>query len=100
VRFDRIQVSNILDANYVGIEGILSEWAPLLKNSRTAVIVGYFMNWIAKQQDGQASSAGPKVMEGLIKRLKEEERVREIYHMFSLKHRPFIYLVAAEQSDE
>lgn len=90
VRFDRIEVSNILDVNYVGIEGVLNEWAPLLKNSRTAVIVGYFMNWIAMQADGQALSAGPKVMKQLIGRLMEEGRVRGIFHTFLLKHRPFV----------
>jgi hypothetical protein len=82
VRFDRIQVSNILDANYVGIEGVLSDWAPILKNSHTAVIVGYFMNWIAMQKDGRALSAGPKVMNKLIKRLMEEGRVSEICIFF------------------
>jgi hypothetical protein len=86
VRFDRIQVSNILDANYIGIEGVLSEWAPFLKNSRTAVIVGYFMNWITIQKDGRALSAGPKVMKKLLDRVMEEGRVREICHILSLKH--------------
>jgi hypothetical protein len=74
VRFDRIHVSNILDANYVGIEGVLSGWAPFLNNSPTAVIVGYFMNWTAMQEDGQALSAGPEETEKVIKRLMEEGR--------------------------
>jgi hypothetical protein len=100
VRFDRIEVSNILDANYVGVECVLREWAPLLKSSHTAAIVGYFMNWIVMQQDGRALSAGPKVFKKLIKRLVEEGRVSEICHIFSLIHRPFIYLVPAKESDE
>jgi hypothetical protein len=102
VRFDRIQVSNILDANYIGIEGVLSEWAPFLKNSRTAVIVGYFMNWVSMQKDGRALSAEPKVMKKLLHRLMEEGKVREICRIFLLKHRPliFIYLVSAEESDQ
>ena len=100
VRFDRIQVSNILDANYVGIEGVLNEWGPLLKSSRTAAIVGYFMNWIAMQEGGQVSSAGPEVMAKVIGRLIKEGKVRETCHIFRLKHRPFIYLVSAEESDE
>jgi hypothetical protein len=98
VRFDRIEVSNILDANYVGIEGVLSEWAPLLKNSRNAAIVGYFMNWIIMQEDGRASSAGSKVVKKLLGRLMEEGRVSEICHLFSIKYRPFIYPVSAEES--
>jgi hypothetical protein len=99
VRFDRIEVSNILDANYVGIEGVLSDWAPLLKNGRNAAIVGYFMNWIAMQEDGQAKFAGSKVMNKLIDRLMKEGRVSEICYIFSIKRRPFIYLVSAEKSE-
>ena len=100
VRFDRIQVSNILDANYVGIDAVLSDWAPLLKKNRTAVIVGYFMNWVIKQQDGRALSAGPQAMKKLISRLMEEGRVSGICHTFSPEHRSFIYLVSAEEYDE
>jgi len=44
IRFDRIEVSNILDANYVGMRGVLTHWAPFLAESNTAAIVGYFMN--------------------------------------------------------
>lgn len=77
VRFDRIQVSNILDANYVGISGVLDDWAPLLMKGETAAIVGYFMNWIALQEDGRAVSAGPKVLNKLLDRLIDEGKVRQ-----------------------
>lgn len=100
MRFDRIQVSNILDDNYVGIEGVLNKWAPLLKNSRTAAIVGYFMNWIAMQKGAQVSSAGPEVMAKVVDRLIKEGKVSEVSHIFRLKHRPSIYLVSAEEFDE
>lgn len=84
VRFDRIQVSNILDAYYVGIDGVLRDWAPLLKDSDTATIVGYFMNWIFIQEDGRATSAGPQTMDRLIHRLMKEGRVSECRLFFSL----------------
>jgi hypothetical protein len=100
VRFDRIQVSNILDANYVGIDGVLSDWAPLLKNNRTAVIVGYFMNWVIMQQGGRALSAGPQAMKKLFSRLMQEGKVSGICHTFSPKYSLFIYLVSAKESDE
>ncbi|OJA14610.1 hypothetical protein AZE42_07966 [Rhizopogon vesiculosus] len=58
IRFDRIEVSNILDINYVGIEDVLTHWGPLLKDSRTAALVGYFMNWGFFQPNGDAQSAG------------------------------------------
>ncbi|KDR68208.1 hypothetical protein GALMADRAFT_1354647 [Galerina marginata CBS 339.88] len=53
ISFDRIEVSNILDANYVGIRAVLTYWAPLLADTRFAVIIGYFMNWTMLQKDGR-----------------------------------------------
>ncbi|KAF8800717.1 hypothetical protein BYT27DRAFT_7199539 [Phlegmacium glaucopus] len=67
IRFDRIDVSNILDANYVGLRGVLTHWAPLLAESSTAVIVGYFMNWVARQEDGLASGASSERLREKIK---------------------------------
>jgi hypothetical protein len=45
MRFDRVDVSNTLDAGYIGIPRILSDWGTLLKNNNDAAVVGYFMNW-------------------------------------------------------
>ena len=77
IRFDRIEVSNILDANYVGMRGVLTHWAPLLAESKTAAIVGYFMNWPAVQQDGKASEAGRSVTKKLIHQAVERRKVRD-----------------------
>ena len=68
IRFDRIEVSNLLDANYVGLRGVLTHWAPLLVDS-TGVIVGYFMNWIGRQVDGRATGASEVVVRRIMKRL-------------------------------
>lgn len=68
IRFDRIEVSNILDSNYVGLRGVLENWAPLLKEGGTAAIVGYFMNWEVFQEDGSAEGAGRKVLNALLPR--------------------------------
>ena len=81
VRFDRIEVSNILDVNYIGIEGVLDGWASLLKTSKTAAIVGYFMNWVAIQPDGRVQTARPKVIKQLMDRLKKEGKVHGISHI-------------------
>ncbi|KAJ2915819.1 hypothetical protein MD484_g4589, partial [Candolleomyces efflorescens] len=53
MRFDRIAVSNILDSQYVGMEATLFFWGPLLSKSRSATIVGYFLNWFVSQEDGR-----------------------------------------------
>jgi len=77
IKFDRIEVSNILDPNYVGLRDVLTLWGPLLVESRSAAIVGYFMNWPTVQQDGHASwTKDSDVMENLVQRVMEKEKVR------------------------
>ena len=66
IYFDCIIVSNILDANYVGLRGVLTHWAPLLAETSTAAIVGYFMNLT---EDGQGSRASRYVSQKLMKSL-------------------------------
>ncbi|OAX32095.1 hypothetical protein K503DRAFT_20610 [Rhizopogon vinicolor AM-OR11-026] len=72
IRFDRIEVSNILDVNYVGIGDVLTHWGPLLKTSPTAALVGYFMNWGFFQPNGDVQSAGhietKKIIDTLIEK--------------------------------
>jgi len=49
-RFDRVDVSNIFDTEYVGIANVLADWAPLLNDKNScATILGYCMNWAAKE---------------------------------------------------
>ena len=33
--------------NYVGINHVLLNWSPLMAETNTSVVVGYFMNWLA-----------------------------------------------------
>lgn len=61
--FDRIDVSNIVDPEYVGIPNILADWAPFLnKNNRCSAILGYSMNWVPKQHDSQPGEAAMKTI--------------------------------------
>lgn len=75
IRFDRIEVSNIIDANYVGLNNVLMSWSPLLCDNRTAAIVGYFMNWFMVQANGRVSGAGEsvntKLMDSLWNKVKQ-----------------------------
>ncbi|KAJ8587573.1 hypothetical protein M405DRAFT_863636 [Rhizopogon salebrosus TDB-379] len=66
VCFDRIEVSNILDVNYLGTQVVLTHWGPLLKDTRTAALVGYFMNWTMVQPDGSVPNAGRSVAKELV----------------------------------
>ena len=78
IRFDRIEVSNILDAQYVGMRGVLTHWASLLVESNIAAIVGYFMNWVVVQTDGMVSEAGPSVIDKLFCQTMERRKVRNV----------------------
>ena len=77
IRFDRIAVSNILDANYVGLRDVLTHWAPLLAENSKAAIVGYFMNWFTRQEDGRVAGAGTSVAENIMKRMMDKMKVRK-----------------------
>lgn len=77
IKFDRIEVSNILDENYVGIHDVLTMWAPILQQSKNAAIVGYFMNWAVTAN----APAGATAMTGfgradLVGKVLEKEKVR------------------------
>jgi hypothetical protein len=79
IRFDRIEVSNILDFNYVGLHDVLTLWAPLLQEGRNAAIIGYFMNWAVSGKSklpGRASMAGESVVKGLLRKVMAREEVR------------------------
>lgn len=68
IRFDRIEVSNILDDNYIGVRDVLTNWAPLLSESKSAAIVGYFMNWTGLQKDGNATNLqDSKIVKALVR---------------------------------
>ncbi len=55
--FDRIEVSNIVDKNYVGMS-VLSDWGPFLnKSNHHSAIVGLFMNWPTWKASGNAMSS-------------------------------------------
>jgi len=67
--FDRIDVSNIFDPEYVGIPNVLADWAPLLnKMNQNATILGYSMNWVPKQPNAQPQEADlQKLTDQLVK---------------------------------
>jgi hypothetical protein len=88
IRFDRIAVSNILDVNYVGLQAVLTHWAPLLAKNSTAVIVGYFMNWSVRQEDGRAGGAGSSVCANLaghmMNKIKVSKQLWKLYFVNTL----------------
>lgn len=46
IRFDRIDVSNVIDNYYIGLPNVLSDWGPFLSGTNPcATLLGYSMNW-------------------------------------------------------
>ena len=74
-RFDRIDVSNIMDPNYVGIRGVMDAWGPLLAKTDNAALTGYFMNWVAFAEKGRIADAGPSAISGTLGLMKRAGRV-------------------------
>ena len=76
MRFDRIEVSNILDAQYVGVDAVLTTWGPLLSDNPFATIVGYFMNWTLLEEDGDPKTCKKEVIDACFSRVMDrDERV-------------------------
>lgn len=75
VRFDRIEVSNIGDPNYVGINDILLNWSPLLAETNASVLVGYFMNWFAIQENSRAQNTSKNITLSIMRRVIEKTMV-------------------------
>jgi hypothetical protein len=73
--FDRIEVSNIFDTEYVGIPGVIESWGPFLKVSGDAAIVGFFMNWAPKQPGAVAKNCEKDVVSRLTSSMIKDGRV-------------------------
>jgi hypothetical protein len=73
--FDRIDVSNILDPNYVGLKATLTAWAPFLSRQKHGALVGYFMNWFLVQKDGRVTGAGAQKMMAVMTTIAERLKV-------------------------
>ncbi|RXW14219.1 hypothetical protein EST38_g11634 [Candolleomyces aberdarensis] len=82
-RFDRVEVSNILDVSYVGTRQVLTAWSPFLRQNKHAAIVGYYMNWFMVQKDGRVQGAGKSAMEQATKQLLERNGVDNLKATFS-----------------
>lgn len=49
-KYDRIDVSNTVDDNYVGFRKMLESWGPLLNEQNpSSTLLSYSMNWVASQ---------------------------------------------------
>ncbi|RXW25332.1 hypothetical protein EST38_g534 [Candolleomyces aberdarensis] len=97
-RFDRVEVSNILDFNYVGTRGVLTAWSPLLSQGKHAAIVGYYMNWFMVQKDGRAQGASESITTELTKQMVERSGMLNsrsplnVHDLESMKTEMFILL--------
>ncbi|KAI0028620.1 hypothetical protein K488DRAFT_89555 [Vararia minispora EC-137] len=72
-RFDRVDVSNIMDRSYVGIKPLVHAWGPRLSDSPHAALLGYFMNW--RVFDDEAAAPSRNGYKRLLDRLLSENKV-------------------------
>lgn len=84
ITFDRIEVSNTLDHEYIGIPRLLADWSAHLNKSDDAAIVGSFMNWAMRQPGGAATSCNKAEIKRLTEKMIEAGRVRSFYDPFDL----------------
>jgi hypothetical protein len=76
ISFDRVEVSNTFDSEYIGVTKLLADWAPLLKRVDDAAIVGSFMNWAPKQRGAMTSSCDQTTLSRITKAMAKDGRVR------------------------
>ncbi|KAJ2915828.1 hypothetical protein MD484_g4584, partial [Candolleomyces efflorescens] len=96
MRFDRIQVSNIIDSQYIGIKAVLASWGPLLSDNCSATIVGYFLNWFISEKDGRPHTR--KHVDDCIDRiLEKDEKARKLRTEVSLEKKPMAQMAVALQ---
>lgn len=55
-QFDSIDVGNIVDDNYCGVEQVLKLYGPLLKERQTSTLIGFFMNWTRAVPSGDLAN--------------------------------------------
>ncbi|KAJ2915807.1 hypothetical protein MD484_g4592, partial [Candolleomyces efflorescens] len=88
-RFDRIEVSNILDISYVGTRRVLTSWSSFLSQNKHAAIVGYYMNWSMVQKDarveGATRAAFTEVMERMIEREKGVDALKATFSKLTIE---------------
>lgn len=49
VKFDRIDVGNMSDENYIGINRILADWVPLLnRENKNSTLITLFTTWLSE----------------------------------------------------
>ncbi|EEB95432.1 hypothetical protein MPER_05602, partial [Moniliophthora perniciosa FA553] len=55
-QFDRIEVSNIVDREYVGVSPVLTKWGPMLNRDQPdSTLVASFINWAAQAPGARAT---------------------------------------------
>ncbi|KAH8089940.1 hypothetical protein BXZ70DRAFT_899118 [Cristinia sonorae] len=75
IRFDRIDVSNIVDFEYLGIPRVLSDWEPFLALTKDATLIAYFMNWVNRQKGGDINSVDRNVIASIASKMLKAGRV-------------------------
>jgi len=84
IKFHRIEVANMVDYNYSGVDTILRKLSPLLHSRPGSTIISYFMNWIVEHPAGDVKHApgGPAAMMAMAMNSKATKKVRLVLLSF------------------
>ena len=81
-KFDRIEVSNIFDPNYLGVAKVVEAWGPLLNETEWAVLLGGCQNWPMARRDGRAAELRGATLDALMGKVVERLEVRSVAYLF------------------
>ncbi|GJE94087.1 DUF4470 domain-containing protein [Phanerochaete sordida] len=70
IRFDRIDVSNLFDEDYLGVARVLDAWGGFIRRGTGGgVIVGHMINWIGREPSARTTDVNDRLFEKLLRRL-------------------------------
>jgi len=78
IRFDRIDVSNIFDIGYLGIQKVIENWGPFLAKNKNATLLGYFMNWVNHQRGGNLNTLDSGVAGRIARKMMDQGRLPRV----------------------
>ncbi|KAH8101977.1 hypothetical protein BXZ70DRAFT_987516 [Cristinia sonorae] len=76
ILFDRIDLSNIVECECVGISKALTDWEPYLAACKDATLLAHFRSWFSKQKGGHLSSVGEDTCSEILSNMLRDNRVR------------------------
>ena len=79
IRFDRIDISNMGDAEYLGVPRAITDWGPFLKDTEHATLLGHFVNWARVQKGSHLNNISEQESKRIFQHMTKDGRVRHSF---------------------